>query len=186
MINTPQHLIPSEPLTGHVNVTVLAHLGRANVTVTAEPGFLGSGSAGGFTVGVGGWQHILGLALAATISALVVAILLVASRLASRGPRLPSATTPRGAAGGWGGPGYVYEGLKAELRRAYVRMISRLKRLGVRVPPGAAPLEVAEEAEGRGYGWASRLARLYRDHMYTPREPPRGVVDEASKLAGEV
>jgi hypothetical protein len=186
MINTPQHLIPTEPLSGRINETILAHLNLRNATVKIVPGFLGANSAQGFEVGSMGLQHVIGLVLAALFAAAIIAGLLIISRLASPAAGIAIASKPPRHQPSSSPLGYVYEGLKAELRRAYVRVISKLQELGIHLPPGAAPLEVAKEAEGRGYSWASRVARIYRDHIYAPREPPRGVVDEASRLAGEV
>lgn len=186
MINTPQHLIPTSPL-GEARRVLVVVRELANTTTGSVPGFLGENTTGEAASHQPLLPHTLALIAAVLAAAGFIGLLLLASKLALPARRLMEATPP--PSGRRLEPIealYRYEGLKAELRKVYLSVLRRLEQLGIRLPRGAAPLEVAARAAEKGHRWAERVARIYRDHAYARGQPPRVVVDEASKLAREL
>ncbi|ABM80152.1 DUF4129 domain-containing protein [Hyperthermus butylicus] len=179
-IETPHHYIPDllqqQPAAPTSFVPGNASAVQPETTGVAVQ-YAGGGS------GMDPW--LAGL-IALVVGLAVVALLLVVSRLSARTTQLPEAGMPQPRSTYMVPPGYRYEGLRLELRRAYLRVLEALRRHGLYLPHGATAGEVGEAARRHGLGSAARVARLYRDHMYSRRGPPRGVVDEAWRLAREL
>ena len=179
MIVTPHHVIP-DPTGPGPTPPATAWAGNASAAPEVGPGGLvQTGGPGGFHVPL----DLLALALAITLLAGIAAYLLLYATSESqarawRGSRPPR--PPREV-----GP-YAYPGSKGLLRRVYLALLDALRARGVVAPRGYTPSEVAGLASSRGYPQALRVARVYNEYIYGPREPPREAVEEARRALEEV
>jgi len=175
-VDVPHHVIPPGPLiqAGTPTAAPAAGGGHAGPS-TPAPAIHGLHASLPHGLNLFTLLGITGLALAA----LGLAALLL--RLVR-----PSSLSPAGSAGPPGGRGlggfYVYEGLRAALRRIFLELRERASRITGRSVEWATAREVAALLGG---GAASAFAREYEDLMYSTRTPGPGDLERLRRLARE-
>ncbi|MET1127848.1 MAG: DUF4129 domain-containing protein [Thermoproteota archaeon] len=171
-IETAQHYIPLEGVNGTPAV-VGGEVGASNITVNVT-----SAPVQALQGGEGLNPFLVAAALSAALVVLVIAYMLgMRSELVVRGTA-GSATVQTVTR-----PLYLYPGLKARMRRAYEKAISRALRMGAKVRRGFTPMEAARASAGLLGDKVVRIAELYTEHVYAPGQPPPEAVEEAERLA---
>jgi hypothetical protein len=175
LIETPQHLIPDFNIVTQPTLTTTTKAPISAINLTITPANMTVSKISSKVVSA---SPVLGLSLAVIVVILTLAVLLLFREMPQevRSPRPWEAVKIRY------GDKYVYKGRKLLIRKLYLNFLRLLERLGMWIPSGYTPREVAEEASRRGINISSRISSLYYRFMYRPEDPPEDVINEINDI----